>query len=69
MICFETSSVVTAAMSASRMQDSEAERFSADTLRLLMAASIWFCAAPSFARWVLTPWTRLHVVAGSSSRD
>ena len=37
-------------MSASRMRDSEALMFSMVTPRLLIAASTWFCDAPSFAR-------------------
>ncbi len=65
MIWAETSCVVTCAMSASRMRDSEALRFSADTPRLLIAASIWFCAAPNFARWVLTSWMAASIEVSS----
>ena len=54
MIWRDTICEETCAMSASRMRDSDALRFSTDTPTLLIAVSSWFWRAPSFARKVET---------------
>ena len=46
---------ISAAMSVSRIRDSDADRFSMATLRLLMRCSRRFCAAPRAARWLAMP--------------
>ena len=53
-ICERVKLVISLAMSVSRMRDSEAARFSAETPRLAMVCCRRFCNAPRSARWLDT---------------
>src|SRR3712207_3381837 len=53
-ICERVKLIISWAMSVSRMRDSEADRFSTDTFRLLIVCSRRFWYAPSVARDVDT---------------
>src|SRR6185436_16526406 len=45
---------ISAAMSVSRIRDSDADRFSTATPRLLTVCSSRFCTAPNWLRWADT---------------
>src|SRR5690349_25176827 len=70
-ICERVKDTISDAMSVSRIRDSDADRFSTATLRLLMVCSSRFWYAPSEARWFDTVLIALSIVAialGSPAR-